>query len=101
MAAAEEERSWVDLQRMREERMRFEVLSLIHRLAHGELHVEVHAGLFANDLGLWSTEVFRVVDFLAQRGYVEYLRAGPVLRLTEAGALLIDASDEGRRLVRE
>ena len=101
MAAAEDERSWVDLQRMREERMRFEVLALICRAAEGSLSVEVQAAPLALDLGIWSAEVFRVIEFLAQRGYVDYLRAGPVLRLTRAGAQRIETAEEGRRSIRE
>ena len=101
MAAAEDERSWVDLQRMREERMRYEVLALIHRAAEGRLDVEVHASPLALELGVWSTELFRVIDFLTEHGYIDYLRAGPVLRLTRAGSLRIGAADEGRRSIRE
>jgi hypothetical protein len=82
----------------REERMRYEVLLMLHRAARGSGENAVNAWGFAQDLGVWHAELFRVVEFLERKGLVEYLGAGPVIRITAAGIDFVEAAPDRRRV---
>lgn len=79
----------------REERMRYEVLLMLYRVSEGATDQVVNAFGFAVDLGVWTAEVFRVVEWLARRGFVDYHGAGPAISITRAGVEYIER--EGRR----
>lgn len=98
MAARHEGENWLDLQRQREERMRYEVLERLYRAADGQPGTEVNCWGFASDLGVWHAEVFRVIEFLERHGYLEYLGAGPLVRLTPAGTEYVEGGGEGRSI---
>jgi hypothetical protein len=85
--------------REREERMRYEVLLMLYHAARASPENAVNAWGFAQDLGVWHAELFRVVEFLERRGLVEYLGAGPVVRITAAGIEYVE-SEPRRRTVR-
>ena len=87
--------------RQREERMRYEVLALLHRAACGSTERETNAWSFALDLGMWHAELFRVVDWLERRGLVRYCGAGPTICLTPAGAEFVELGARERHSIRE
>jgi hypothetical protein len=92
----EDRDSWLELQRKREERMRFEVLELIYASVEGRADVEKNVSDFVHLLGTWHAELFRVVEWLDRRGYIRYCGAGPTVCLTEQGIAFV-ASEAGRR----
>lgn len=101
MAAKYDDDSWLELQRRREERMRYEILSMLHRATGGDTEREINCWGFATDLGVWHAEVFRVLEYLDRRGLLEYRGAGPVVRLTQAGRDLIEGGSAGRQSIRD
>jgi hypothetical protein len=101
MAAKYDGDSWLELQRMREEKMRYEVLLMLYEAAGGKVDCDINCWSFAVDLGVWHTEIFRVVEFLDRKGYVRYRGAGPVVCLTAKGADCITRSDDRRRSIRD
>lgn len=100
MAAAESNDSWMELQRMREERMRFEVLNVLYRAVEGEVDVQRNVRPFAVDLGVWHAELFRIVEWLERQGLIRYCGAGPVVCLTDKGVGFISRGGE-RRSIRD
>lgn len=101
MAASPDDDSWVDLQRKREERMRFEVLAMLYRATGGQVDTERNAWGFALDLGVWHAELFRVAEWLARHELVRYCGAGPVICLTPRGAHFVENAGELRRSIRD
>lgn len=101
MAAKFDGDSWLDLQRKREERMRYEVLAMLYRAADGHVGREINCWNFATQLGVWHAEVFRVLEFLDRKGLVQYRGAGPVVCLTEEGKQYIDSGRGDRKSVRD
>jgi predicted transcriptional regulator len=101
MAAAPNDDSWIELQRRREERMRFEVLAMLYQACGGEVDSERNAWGFAVDLGIWHAELFRIVEWLAAHGLIRYCGAGPIVCLTQRGVDFIERPGERRRSIRE
>lgn len=101
MAAKYEGDSWLDLQRRREERMRYEILSMLYRAAGGDVEREINCWTFATDLGVWHAEVFRVLEYLDRRGYLAYRGAGPVVCLTPKGRDFIQGGSGDRHSIRD
>lgn len=89
---------WGEARRQREERMRYEVLDMIHRVSAGDTGRLIHCAAFAQDLGVWREEVYRVIDFLDRAGYLRYRGAGPVVCITRGGVERL-ASDSGARRI--
>ena len=79
----------------REERMRYEVLLMLYTAAQSAPGDAVQAWGWAQDLGVWHEELFRVFEFLDRAGLIEYLGAGPLVRITQAGIDYIES--EGKR----
>jgi CTP-dependent riboflavin kinase len=77
----------------REERMRYEVLQMLHRAAQGAPDQVVNAWSFSTDLGIWHAEVFRVIEWLERHRLISYHGAGPAISITEAG---VDYLKNGR-----
>ena len=69
----------------REERMRYEVLDMLYRASARDPERRINCRGFAEDIGVWQAEVFRVVDFLDRIGFIQYCGAGPVVCITERG----------------
>lgn len=101
MAAKQDGDSWLDLQHRREERMRYEILSMLYRAARGEVDREINCWSFATQLGVWHAEVFRVLEHLDRRGLLEYRGAGPVVCLTESGRDYIEGGSGDRSSIRD
>jgi len=101
MAAAPSDETWLDLQRRREERMRYEVLYMLYRASEGRVEKQQNAWYFALELGVWHTELFRVVEWLDRKGLLRYCGAGPVVCLTPAGVDLIERRAGQRRSIRD
>ena len=75
--------------RRREERMRFEVLSMLCRASGGDPSRRIDCARLAEAIGPWSEELFRVVDFLASKDLVRYSSAGSSVSVTERGLALV------------
>jgi hypothetical protein len=104
MAAAERrEEWWLDLQRRREERMRFEVLSMLAEAANHCVDFPVDIGGFVRRLGVWEDELERVLEYLHTRGYIAYENIGHDVRacLTVKGVDYIERDARRRRTIRE
>lgn len=80
--------------------MRYEVLRMLYDAARRAPAGEVHAWGFAGELGVWHTEVFRAIDFLDREGLLEYLGAGPLVRISPAGIDLVEGRAEHPELER-
>lgn len=48
----------------------------------------------AYEMGLTREETFRILEFLAGRGLVDYLGAGPLVRISSRGSSLVEARGE-------
>jgi len=90
--------TWRD--RQIEERARFEFLLRLYQVSRSDPQVVVHAGDIGRALGLSPVQTFSVVEFLADREYVEYLGAGPRVRVAPRGIRYIEWEAGSRRTVR-
>jgi hypothetical protein len=100
MAAAEKGDAWLERQRWREERMRFEVLALLYEACGKETDCIVRVSDFAAGLGVWREELFRTVEYLERRGYLHYHGGGPSVSITQQGIDYIE-SEARRRSIRD
>ena len=89
---------WKD--RQSEERARYEFLSRLHQVTSSDPQGVLHAGEIGEEVGLSRVQTFAVVEFLADRGYVEYLGAGPRVRIAPSGMRYIEMEAGARRTVR-
>lgn len=101
MAAAEKSDAWLERQRWREERMRFEVLALLFDACGREMNCIVRVSDFADTLGVWREELFRTVEFLDRRGFLHYHGGGPSVSITQKGIDYIHSEAGRRRSIRE
>ena len=69
----------------REERMRYEVLGALSRAARHDPNEPVNLGPLKEMIGVWSDELFRVIDFLALKELVRYCGPEPKVCLTTRG----------------
>lgn len=94
-----------DRRRVREERMRYEVLAMVHRSANRCADFEVDIGGFVQRLGVWQEELIRTLEYLDAQGYVRFSRltAGPGLNvcLTVKGVNDIERDSQRRQSIRE
>lgn len=97
----EDSESWMELQREREERMRFEVLELIFTSVGRQPEAEINVSDFVHQLGTWHAELFRVVEWLDRSGLVRYCGAGPTVCLTPRGIAYMTDGAGRRRSVRD
>ena len=81
-------------ERRREERMRYEVLAMLCRASGGDPTREIDCARLAEAIGVWSQELFRVVDFLANKDLVRYSGSGSRVSVTERGLAFIGTSPE-------
>ena len=91
----------IDRQQWREERLRFEVLERLNRASQSLPDRVLRGCAFAEGLGVWRQEVFRVVEFLDRRGYLTYHGAGPAVSITNKGIDYVQRSAWRRRSIRE
>jgi hypothetical protein len=89
---------WID--RQSEERARYEFLLRLHRVTRIDPQGVVHAGEIGGEVGLSRVQTFAVVEFLADQGYVEYLGAGPRVRIAPRGMRYIELEAGARRTIR-
>lgn len=97
MAAAESEESWLDLQRQRERRMRYELLALLVRLSEEKAGHWFDAADLGEELGAWQGEVYRVLDWLDKKGFVSGWGVGRYVSATLNGVERIRAAHGGGR----
>ena len=69
----------------REERMRYEVLGLVCRAARRDPNQPVNLGPCKDMIGVWSDELFRVIDFLAGKELVRFCGPEPRVCITPRG----------------
>lgn len=65
--------------------MRYEVLDMLCSVSRGDPERPINCGSFAQEIGVWREEIFRVIDFLDRIGFVRYLGAGPLVSITARG----------------
>jgi hypothetical protein len=101
-AAEKQDEWWLDLQRRREERMRFEVLSMLFEAANRRVDFPVDIGGFIRRLGVWEGELERVLEFLDSQGFIVYERSVQEVRacLTVKGVDYIERDARRRRTIR-
>jgi hypothetical protein len=90
--------SWKD--RQAEESARYEFLLRLYRGTGVDAQAVVHAGEIGEEVGLSPVETFAVVEFLAEQRYVEYLGAGPRVRIAPRGLRYIELDAGARRTIR-
>ena len=93
MAAA-----WRD--RKSEETARYEFLLRLYRSADQGPQAVVQAGDLGEELGMSRVQTFAVVEYLADQGFVEYLGAGPRVRISARGIRYIELEAGSRRTIR-
>lgn len=86
--------------RRRQERMRYEVLHMLHRAAEASADRQVSAWSFAHDLGVWEEEVWNALVWLQQAGYARIHEVGPVVSITLAGIHYIEMEARRRKTIR-
>ena len=86
--------------RQSEESARYEFLVRLYRWSGVDPQGVVHAGDIGFDLGLSRVQTFAVVEYLAEQGFVEYLGAGPRVRISARGIRYIELEAGERRTIR-
>ena len=81
--------------------MRYEVLLMLYRATREEGDRPLKALGFAQDLGVWQAELYRVVEWLERRGLVLYHGAGPTISLTPRGRAYIERQSGRRKSIRD
>ncbi len=61
----------------------------------------VRVSAFADQLGVWREELFRVIEFLDRKGYLVYHGAGPSVSLTRQGVDYVERHAGRRRSIRD
>jgi DNA-binding IclR family transcriptional regulator len=97
---AEGRDSWLELQRKREELMRYQVLRMLYEATSGIPEVKCNVAHFAFNLATWRSEVFRIVEWLERSGFIRYCGAGPTVCITDKGVASIQEQDR-RRSIRD
>jgi hypothetical protein len=100
MSAAERRDPEKDGWRRRQERMRFEVLRMLHQATHGDPDQRVEAWGFAHDLGVWEEELQNTVVWLEQAGYLRVYHPGLAISITLAGIHYLEHGAGRRRTIR-
>lgn len=98
VAAENRDDEW---QRWREERMRYEVLSLIHSECGGDPACILRVSEMVDELGVWREELYRVLEFLDRKGYITYHGAGPRISITNKGVEFVRHTARRRRSIRD
>ena len=104
MAAAEnKDESWLETQRRRQERMRFEVLYMLYDAASQCVDFPVDVAGFVRRLGVWEDELVTTIEYLADGGYIRYeAHAWNVsVCLTVKGVDYIEKDRGRRRTIRD
>ena len=86
--------------RQSEESARYDFLVRLYQWSGVDPQRVVHAGDVGYDLGLSRVQTFAVVEFLAEQGFVEYLGAGPRVRISARGIRYIELEAGERRTIR-
>jgi hypothetical protein len=86
--------------RQSEENARYEFLLRLYQAAGADPQGVVLAGGIGYELGMSRVQTFAVVEFLADQGYVEYLGAGPRVRIAPRGMRYIELEAGTRRTIR-
>lgn len=90
------------LRRWREERIRFEILALLHGACSGKPGCILRLSSFVRELGAWNEQLMRAFDFLDGRGYIVLHGAGPTLvSITRKGLDYVEQDSGRRRSVRD
>jgi hypothetical protein len=84
-----------------EERLRYEILSFVHQHSGESCSEEVSGAQIGAALHLPYEDLYRVVHFLENQGYLVYLGAGPRVCLSEKGARYLRQNARRRRTVRD
>jgi hypothetical protein len=100
MAVSGDKDEWLHRQRWREERMRYEVLAAVYRECEGKVGCTLTVSAFAQELGIWREELFRVLEFLDRKGYIVYHGAGPLVSLTRMGLDYVERTGGRRKSIR-
>ena len=83
-----------------EESARYEFLMRLYQVTEMNPGIIVHAGEVGFDIGLSRVQTFAVVEYLADQQYVEYLGAGPRVRIAVRGLRYIELDAGTRRTIR-
>lgn len=90
--------SWQD--RQAEERARFDFLMRLYQVTQSDPAQIVHGGDIGYAIGFSGQQTFVIVEFLANSGYIEYLGAGPKIRISSRGKRYIEWEAETRQTIR-
>ena len=81
--------------------MRYEVLLVVYSATDADVGLPVRVTGFVRELGVWEPELFRAVEWLVMKGYLEYLSVGPTVTITRKGVLYIEQGARKRRTIRD
>lgn len=86
--------------RQSEETARYDFLLRLYQSTGPDPQGVVHAGDIGHPLGMSRVQTFAVVEYLADQGFVEYLGAGPRVRISARGIRYIELEAGARRTIR-
>lgn len=90
-----------DPQQERRERERYALLAGIYALAALAREAPISALDAGEAMGLSREDTFRMVQYLAHHDYLDYVGAGPRVRVTEKGVRFLTRTARRRRSIRD
>lgn len=84
----------------RREQLRYQVLRWVYDNAGAACTVPVTGSQIGAALRLPYEELYRVIHYLEDRGYLSYLGAGPTVCITEKGVRYLEVEARNRRTIR-
>ncbi len=101
-AAERREEDRDELQKRREERLRYDILLMLYQAADRCAEFPVEVGGFVRKVGVWQEELDRVLHFLGDRQYVRLTGDIPrTVCLTIRGIDYIERDCSRRRSIRD
>lgn len=84
----------------RREKLRYQVLQWVYDHAGAACTVPVTGSQIGSALHLPYEELYRVIHYLEDRGYLVYLGAGPTVCITDKGIRYLEEEAGNRRTIR-
>ena len=77
-----------EINNQKENRIKF--LRLLYQKSGGDTRYQVEAALIGSELGFSDEETSKVVNYLADKGFLEYKTFGPFVSITVSGIEVIE-----------
>lgn len=84
----------------RREQLRYQVLDWVYDRTGADCSLTVTGTQIGAGLGLSYEELYRIIHFLEDRGYLSYLGVGPRVCITEKGVRYLETESRKRKSIR-